>query len=99
MLKSTTKSSLHHDAACCFIHMTRAGTIADTLQSRILCSHTGLMGFAPLITHRAYKEGAGKFSPVTVDANLHLNRDRIALFDRSMRGQVEGTIGKCGTRA
>src|SRR5436305_14070007 len=99
MLEGGAEASLCHDAACCAICFTCRSTVADDLQSGILRCNTRFVCFAPFITDGASEEGAGQLCPVTVDANLHLNRDGITMCDGSVGSQVECFIGHGCTRA
>src|SRR5690242_21646996 len=74
MLESRSKASLLHHFTCSAICAACGNSIADALQGRILCVHTGLVSFAPLVADCAHKEGAREFGPVAVDADLHLYR-------------------------
>src|SRR5581483_9122604 len=99
MLEGAAKTRLLHDITRRPIYSTRAGTIADLLQSGILRRDTGLMRPAPLVADAAREEGARQFGPVAINADLHLNRYRVPLIDSGIGGQVEGAIGQGRARA
>src|SRR5450759_5433410 len=81
MLEGGAEPCLCHDTACRTICLTCCRTITDDLQGGILRCNTRLVCFSPFIADAASEEGAGQFSPVAVDADLHLHCHGISSAD------------------